>query len=107
MILRRSQSAQLSSAHPPLSSPIRGYMFFQTALAMACGASWVGTSSAFGGLIERIPDSADRRADTRCFVDPQGQLKPGVGLDPLADDQTIDDRVGWDVAVAQGQRPRD
>ena len=82
-------------------------MFFQTALAMACGASWVGTSSAFGGLIERIPDSADRRADTRCFVDPQGQLKPGLGLDPLADHQAIDDRVGWDVAVAQGQKPRD
>ena len=28
--LRRCQPAQLSSAHPPLSSPIRGYMFFQT-----------------------------------------------------------------------------
>ena len=28
--LRRCQPAQLSSAHPPLSSPIRGYMFFET-----------------------------------------------------------------------------
>ena len=33
--LRRCQPAQLSSAHPPLSSPIRGYMFFETALAQA------------------------------------------------------------------------